>query len=265
MTNDTTNTPSSATDNATSSSNDDLENIADIEKYFLRSKGEIIQKLRLLAKSKSSITGYFSNGNEFFLTAIIDVLRDKNVIVLDISRDQELNKKITQSKRIVFKTKHLGVTAQFNIDSIQTAKFQNRQFFACEIPSDILWVQRRNDFRVQIPMSNHATCQVKNDAGELNKYRIIDVSGGGIAIADEKFALKVEAGEEFKDASLIFNNELSCTANLTIQNTLPLNFASPGAGQRIGCSFQFLQADFAADLQRYINQLDNQYRQTSPS
>jgi len=262
MINDNPNDSSSNPSN-TSSSSTELENIADIEKYFIRSKGEIVQKLRLLSKGKSALTGYFNNSSEFFLTAIIDVLRDKNVIVLDISKDEALNSKITQSGHVVFKAKHSGITAQFDTDLIQTAKFQGQQFFACKIPDDLLWVQRRNDFRVHIPLGNNAVCQIKNDDGELIEYRIIDASGGGIAIADESFALKVEAGEQFTGVNLIFNKELSCTTNLTIQNTLPLNFSSPTAGQRIGCSFQFLQADFSADLQRYINQLDSLYRQTS--
>ena len=252
MTNDNTNKPTS---------NEDLENIADIEKYFLRSKGEIVQKFKLLVKSKSALTGYFNNGNDFFLTSIIDVLRDKNVLVLDINQDKKLNSKITQSEHIVFKTKHLGITAQFNTNSIQTAKFQGQQFLACAIPDDLLWVQRRDAFRAHVPMSSHAVCQIKSQDGELNEFRIIDVSGGGIALADENFALKVEAGDEFNNVNLIFNDEISCTTNITIQNTLPLNFNSPSAGQRIGCKFNALQADFAADLQRYINQLDSQSRQ----
>lgn len=262
MTNDTFNKTSSGTDTATSASDDELENISDIEKYFLRSKGEIVQKLRLLVKSKSAMTGYLNNGNEFFLTVIIDVLRDKNLLVLDISKDKELNSKITKSNRIVFKTKHLGITAQFKVKSIQTAKFQGQQFFACEIPEDLLWVQRRSDFRVRIPMNHNAICQIKNEDGEISEYRIIDVSGGGVSIADEKFSLKVEAGEEFNNVNLVFNDELSCTTSLTIQNTLPLNFATPSDGQRIGCTFNSLTADFAAELQRYINLLDSQQRQS---
>jgi len=244
---------------------DELENIADIEKYFLKGKGEIVQKLKLLGKSKSSITGYFNSGNDFFLTGIVDVLRDKNILVLDISNDQSLNKKITAADHIVFKTKHLGITSQFNTQSIQTAKFKGQQFFACAIPDEILWVQRREHFRVHIPLSANALCQVKNEDGDIEEYRIIDVSGGGIAIEDEEFALKVEAGDEFININLIFNDELSCTTSLTVQNTLPLKFDDPTAGQRIGCMFHSLTADFAADLQRHINLLDSHYRKTLPS
>lgn len=241
-----------------------LENIADIEKYFLHAKGEIVQKLRLLAKSKSSITGYFNHGNDFFLTGIVDVLRDKNILVLDISNDQTLNKKITEANHIVFKTKHMGITAQFNAQSVQTAKFKGQQYFACTIPEELLWVQRREHYRAHIPMSNKAVCQIKNNEASLEEYRIIDVSCGGIAIADENFCLKVEAGEEFINANLIFIDELSTTTSLTIQNTLPLNFNAPDSGQRIGCRFGSLRSDFEAELQRYINLLDSEYRKTLP-
>ncbi len=250
--------------NSDTPADNDLENIADIEKYFLHGKGEIVQKLRMLAKSKSSITGYFNQGSDFFLTGIVDVLRDKNILVLDISNDQSLNKKITSTSHIVFKTKHMGITAQFNTQSIQTAKFKGQQYFACAIPDELLWVQRREHYRVHIPMANNAVCQLKNDEGNLEEFRIIDVSGGGIAIADENFHLKVEAGEEFLNADIIFTKELSTTTNLTIQNTLPLNFNAADSGQRIGCKFATLRVDFEAELQKYINQLDSENRKTLP-
>ncbi len=262
MTDNNPDNTSTGSSNAPDSSNIELDGITDIEKYFLHSKGEIVQKLRLLAKSKSSISGYFNHGNDFFLTSIVDVLRDQNILVLDVSPDPELNQKITDADNIVLKTKHLGVTAQFKTQSIQTAKFQGQHLFACAIPDDLLWVQRREHFRVRIPQSNNALFQIKTNQGDTNEYRIIDVSGGGIAIADESFSLKVEAGDEFNDVALIFNDELSCSTDLTVQNTLPLHFDKPTAGQRIGCHFSGLFTDFSADLQRYINQLDSHYRKT---
>lgn len=253
MTKDTSNTPQPDSD-------DVLDNITDIEKYFLHSKSEIVHKLRLLASSKSSLTGYFNNGNEFFLTAVIDVLRDKNILVLDITHDSALNKKITEADHLVFKTKHLGISAQFNTSSVQTAKFQGEQHLACEIPEDLLWVQRREDYRVHIPMNNNAVCQIKNSEGTIEEYRIIDVSGNGLAIADENFALNYEAGDQLTDVNLIFEEDLSCTTNLVIQNKLPLNFSSPAAGQRLGCQFVLLQPAFSTNLHRFINTIDSQHR-----
>ena len=262
MTNDNFNNPTTDPELTSALSTDDLDGIADIEKYVLHSKGEIVQKLRLLSKSKSSITGYLNSGKDFFLTAVIDVLRDKNILILDIGNDTELNAKIAKSERIVFKTKHLGITAQFKISSIQTAKYKGQQFFACAIPDDLLWVQRRAHFRVRIPLSDNAVFQIKNDDGDLVEYRIIDISGGGLAIADEAFSLQVEAGDEFKNCNLIFENDLSTTTNLLVQNILPLDFKNEDSGQRVGCMFQLLRTDFSADLQRYINLLDSHYRKT---
>jgi c-di-GMP-binding flagellar brake protein YcgR len=265
MTNDNSNNPPTSSENSTDNSNVELDNIVDIDKYFISSKGEIVQKLKLLMKSKSSVTGYFDSGNDFFLTSVVDVLREKNILILDIARDQELNKKVTNTDRLVFKTKHLGITAQFNATSIQTAKFKGEQYFACAIPDSLLWVQRRQFFRVQIPRSYNAIVQIKNEDGELSEYRIIDVSSGGIAVEDEFYSLKVEAGDEFVNVNLIFDDQLSTTASLSIQNTLPLDFKNSDSGQRIGCMFESLRADFSADLQRFINLVDSNYRKTSAS
>ncbi len=263
MTNNNSANPPAGTENAITS-NDDLEGITNVEKYFIHSRGEIIQKLRLLGKSKSSITGFFNNGKGLFLTAVIDVLRDKNILILDITQDPELNTNITKSERLFFKTKHFGITTQFSVNAIQTAKYQGQQFFACQIPENLLWVQRREYFRVQIPLSENAVFQVKNDNAELAEYRIIDLSSSGISIEDKLFSLKVEAGDEFTNANLIFNENLGTTTNLQIANTLPLDFNNPDAGQRIGCAFKGLQADFEAELQRYINILDSHYRKLNP-
>lgn len=265
MTNDNTNNPPTSSETTTAEPNAELDGTVDLDKYFLSSKGEIVQKLKLLGKSKSSITGYFNSGNDFFLTAVVDVLRDKNILILDIGQNKELNTKIANTDRLVFKTKHLGITAQFNATSIQTAKFKGEQYFACAIPDSLLWVQRRQFFRVQIPRSYNAVAQIKNENGELTEYRMIDVSSGGIALEDELFSLKVEAGDEFIDANLIFEDGLSTIATLHVQNTLPLDFKNSDSGQRIGCMFESLRADFATNLQRYINLIDSNYRKTSTS
>ena len=262
MTSENPTDPSSSSTQTQTADSTDLDGIADIEKYFLHSKGEIAQKLRLLEKSKSSITGYFNNGKDFFLTAIVDVIRDKNILVLDISNNKELNDKVLKSEHLIFKAKHLGITAQFNTKNIQTAKLKGQRYFACALPEDLLWVQRRQYFRVRIPLCDNAIFQIKNIEDELKEYRIIDISAGGIAIEDKNFSLQVEAGDEFKLCNLIFEDDLSTTTTLQVQNTLPLDFNNPDAGQRIGCMFQSLKTDFAADLQRYINTLDSHYRKT---
>ena len=81
-----------------------VANIEDYEKYLLYSRGEIIQKLRQLGKGKNLITGHI--GNETVLTAVIDVLSDNNLVVLDYAANEALNQKLIDAKRVIKNFRH---------------------------------------------------------------------------------------------------------------------------------------------------------------
>lgn len=231
------------------------------EKYLLNGRAAIIQKLRQLAKSKNNITAHFGGGKYSMLTQIIDVLPDKELVVLDYGSNEATNKKLLQSERTVFKTQHEGVTAQFSTGMLQKAKLHGKPAFACAIPESLLWVQRREFYRVRIPLRDNIFCEFIHDEDILIPYPVLDISIAGLAIRIEDSRYLVEAGMLFNGARLLLPNEESGLINIEIMNQLPLKQDNLEAGLRFGCAFHNISTDISAKIQRYIYEIELMNRQ----
>ncbi len=237
------------------------DHIEKLEEYILHNRNEIVQKLRLLAKDRCVITGYFNHGNEFIITAVIDVLKDRNVLVLDYGANEALNEKLINADRIVFKTQHKGINAQFSTDKIVRAKFQGQTFLACDIPSEMLWVQRREAYRVRIPLSDEAICQIKLESGDLLEMPVLDISSGGIALMDENLQFEFEPGDTLSACHLFLPDDIRGAVELEICNQIVIKQGNK-TGQRFGSKFLNISPNLMTFIQRYINAVDSIRRRT---
>ena len=239
------------------------DNIENSEKYLLHSRGEIIQKLRMLAKDHCLISAHFNAGQDTLITAVIDVLKEKELVALDYGSNETTNQKLLNADRIVFKTQHHGITAQFSAKSIIKAKLKGQPVFAVPLPEDLLWVQRREFYRIRIPLGMPIECHHTDENGDTHTHTIIDINSGGVAIADPDYHFDLEdaAGKILQNCRIVLPEFGEGLVSLEIRNQLPLKFDDPGAGQRIGCSFVSIGSDFEASIQRYIHHIEAQRKQ----
>lgn len=239
------------------------DNIENTEKYLLHSRGEIIQKLRMLAKDKCLISAHFNAGQDSLITAVIDVLKEKELLALDYGSNEKVNEKLLKADRIVFKTQHHGITAQFSAKNIIKAKLKGQPVFAVPLPEDLLWVQRREYYRIRVPLGIPIECHHTDDNGETRVHTVIDISSGGVALSDPDYHFDLEdaAGTVLQNCRIVLPEYGEGLVSLEIRNQLPLKFDDPGAGQRIGCSFVSIGADFEANIQRYIHHIEAQRKQ----
>ncbi|VAX08580.1 hypothetical protein MNBD_GAMMA25-838 [hydrothermal vent metagenome] len=242
--------------------NTEQSKIDNYDKYLLESKAAIIQKLRQLGKSKNNITAHFGGGKYSLLTQIVDILPDKNLLVLDYGSNEATNKKMLKSKHVVFKTQHDGVTAQFKTNHLQKAKLHGKPAFACTIPDSLLWVQRREFYRVRVPLRDKVLCELIHDKDVLLPYPVLDISIAGLAIQVEEVEYKLESGMNFDSARLILPNGESGLVNIEVMNQLPMRPDDPTGKQRFGCEFRNLSTDISAKIQRYIYDIELQNRQS---
>lgn len=222
-----------------------------------------MQKLRQLGKKNSLITIHF--GEQSMLSTVVDVLADKNLLVLDYGGNEELNQKLLTHNRAIVKTDYDGITAQFTISDIRKARLQGKESFACPIPENVLWVQRREFYRVRIPLSEVVTCELIHGDNHRSEYPVLDISTGGIALFDLNDELELEPGNVFHNCKLSLGNHYTAFINLEIRNHIPVNsfqHAEGTQGTRCGCAFINLTGDFEVSVQKFINLVDLQQKRT---
>ena len=235
-----------------------IDNIENMEHYMLYGRGEIMQKLRQLGKKNSLISLHFNDNS--MLSTVVDVLADRNLLVLDYGGNEELNQKLLKHNRAIVKTDYDGITAQFTITDIRKARLKGKSSFACTLPESVLWVQRREFYRVRIPLSETVTCELIHGDDNRTEYPVLDISTGGIALFDKNDELELEPGNVFHNCKLTLGEHDAAFINLEIRNHILKNPNDSSEGSRCGCAFLNLTGDFEIAVQKFINAVDLQQK-----
>ena len=121
----------------------ELTSSADNSKYLIHAKTEIAYILRGIMQKNELVTAYFHQGNDFLLTSIIAVEPDEDVLLLDFGANDETNKKMLASSKVIFVTTQEKVKIQFAENSIEATTFNQRDAFKLKLPTELLKLQRR--------------------------------------------------------------------------------------------------------------------------
>ncbi|MEX2367743.1 MAG: flagellar brake protein [Pseudohongiellaceae bacterium] len=247
--NDHHNNPSNTT-----GAGDSIENV---EQFLLYSKPAIVQKLRQLGKSNNMITAHFNQGKYSLLTLVVDVLPDKDLLVLDYGADEKITRKLLEAERAVFKTSYEGITAQFTASGFQRAKRHGKAAIACRLPDALLWMQRREYYRVKVPMSGIVSCELINSQDQAVQLPALDLSVGGLALHHTDQPIEFEEGQIYKACKLQIPDIDPVQVSLEIRNIIPIGTLDNG-GYRIGSQFSNPAMDVTSLIQRYIHNIETQ-------
>ena len=233
--------------------------IEDDSKYIINAHNEIMQKLRMLQKSKCLVTAYFDDDKQSMLTAIIDILPAKNLLLLDYGPDEAENKLLMSGARVTLKSQLAGVTAQFSVINVKKARYQGQTVFACKVPDSLLWVQRRDTYRIKLPMGLHAFCLIHDDH-KARRFEVHDISVGGMAFDDPDMDQMFALGSVFEKCEITLPEFGTGTVALEVRNHLPIVPGNDAKGRRIGCVFVDLRSDVDAMIQRFIHSIETQHK-----
>ncbi|MCK9530318.1 MAG: flagellar brake protein [Gammaproteobacteria bacterium] len=225
------------------------------EQYLLRSKPEITRVLRDLAKKPDIITAYFDGGSLFFLTAVIGVLPERDMVVLDYGTEDALNELALQAERLVCVTRHEHVSVRFTCTGLQRAKYQGRQVFAAPLPESVYRPQRREFFRVVTPTVTPLKVRVPRPGADPLLLTVVDLSCGGAALYDPEQSFEPAPGELIKGCGIELPGFGFVAFDLEIRSQVPVMRSAGTAQVRIGGQFRGLTIDGTALLQRYLHKL----------
>ncbi len=233
------------------------DTVEDQEDFVLDNRVSIMCKLRQLAKSQTMLIANFKGGSQSINTMVIKVLKDWNLVTLDLGPTPELNTQLLESNRVIFKSEVNGVTVRFKANSVIRAKLHGESVFAVPIPTEMLWVQKRQFFRVTIPLGMPAYCHIRQDNdSSFRKYPILDISAGGLCLDDEHRDFHLQTGDRLHNCRLELPEFGNGKMILEIRGLYKKQNNGRSKGHLVGCQFHNLGMSFAATLQRYINHVD---------
>lgn len=179
-----------------------LEQVAPDSRY-LNNRAEIIQRLKQLRDLRSDLTLQIEGHPESYKCKLLDV-SDREFLIEDIAPRSGL--------QIIREAKKFSISARTDgtfiyIEETRVKKWDQERgipFFHLALPDKLLYQQRRNGARFQLPLRVSASGASITMFEELDLTgRIIDISAGGCR-AEFKLPLpwQVKAEEHFKNCAI---------------------------------------------------------------
>jgi c-di-GMP-binding flagellar brake protein YcgR len=231
------------------------------EQYVTYARREVINVVEEIVESRSPVTVYFSQGEEYFVTNLLQVNPEFEELVFDRAPQEAMNRRITESKLATFVTFLDQIKVQFNALRIEATSFGGKPALRARLPDSLMRLQRRNFYRVPAPVAKRLQCEIPLPGGGMAQFAIRDLSVGGLAMLAGPAKAEFSAGMVFHDCKIELPGHGSISVSLEVRNDQ--GGGPAGISQRYGCQFLDLGGSVVSLIQRYINQLERDRRSLS--
>ena len=224
----------------------------DDEHCRISSAKEIESILNHIVKNRSRVALYYGNESDFILTTLISA--DQSGLYLEQGPSDHENQRITESTRLIFVSSQAHIKVQFFANHASNVICQGYPAFHISLPDSIYRFQRREYFRLEIPLDEPLRCSIASEnpsEKKLFELPITDISGGGIGLTYTEADATLKAGETYScQFDLPDAGEVKTTVR--IKNLTSLTTPAGQAYKHAGCEFINLDGQSTILLQRYV-------------
>lgn len=225
------------------------------ESFRVYSEIDILFILRAIMQANSLITLYLGHGNNFILTSILTIDADKKEMIIDYGANEKISQQAQQSRELIFVTTQNKVKIEFICTQIRKIEFRGNNAFSVNIPTSLLRIQRRDNFRISTPITKPLKCIIPifiEDKSAKTEITLLDISCGGIGAVDQHAVVNLEPGAIYANCQITLPEIGVVNTTIKVKNTYVMKLQSGDTYQRIGCEFVDLPAKTEAMIQRYI-------------
>lgn len=240
----------------------ELIHAEDEAKYLLRDAREIHAILRNLIAARALVSARLVPGNESVLSTLVEVDETGTELLLDGSADPQQNERIARAETLDCVTQLDRVRIEFLLHGQRFVMDDGMPGFRVPLPTELLRLQRRDFYRLQTPVTHPVSCAVRlpqADGSEREaELRILDISGGGVAIAVPPTGVRFEQGTEFDHCTLKLPDVAPMSARLVVRNLFRITTRNGIEMLRAGCEFLELPRGAEDAIQRYILRVERE-------
>lgn len=228
---------------------------ADYGQYLLRNHTEILHVLRQLQQHQSQITLFFNEGGDLLLTTLLAA--DERHLVFDYGASEATNQRALNAEKLFCITQLDKVRIQFVVRGMQGVAHEGRPAFRAPFPDTLLRLQRREYFRLVMPVTRRLVCQIPVN-GERIEVDVVDLSGGGVAVMVPPSTTKFHAGMKFPGCRIELQDVGVVNATIEVMSIFELTMRNGAHVKRAGCRFVDLSPAVANLIPRYIIRMERE-------
>lgn len=229
-----------------------------VDDFTITFRREILFYLRQLMNDGTQVSVVFNEGRDTFLTVFLDVDDEKNLLIFDWGGSEETNQRLLQSNKNYFIARPQGVRNQFVTGPVRATSYNKRQAFCVPIPEKYVRLQRREFFRLNLPISLRPACILNDRAGKSMELSVIDIGIGGVGLEATSLPLPCELGSVFS-AQIEIKNQGPLTVDIKVCYKGQVARGDYQA-TRLGCQFENLTAGQENELQKLITHVQREER-----
>ncbi len=241
--------------------NPDLPREDELSPYQVHSRREILSLLRALKDQRQLLTLLMHGNPEAVITSVLHIDEDTDCLYIDCASEPAINRRILESDDISFETVLDRIRIMFFTSSVQETVFEDLPALRLALPESMVRLQRREFYRVQTPITNPVRCTIpiRHEVGtETVTLTLQNVSGGGIALLDEKKSLDNTLGMIYPDCRIHLPGNTVVVTALQVRNSQDITLPTGKTVRRIGCLFIELPPAMLTAIQRYITKLERE-------
>ena len=228
--------------------------------FAIRNLDQIINHLTLLQKSKCLLSVICKENNATFLTTIIDIDKKNKSLLLDYGPKEYLNRPIIDGQKTQFVCTYNGIKVAFHGSSFKKVEHEGEPAFLMPLPESILWMQRREYYRVRSPISKTSYCQLTLPDQEPINVQLYDLSISGFSVVVESEAMRnfLMSGEPVTNSKLILEGIGEGIVSFEAKSEYVLNPEKINRIEKIGCMFTLITPSFQTMIQQYMQQIERE-------
>lgn len=234
-----------------------------LARYGIRSRKEIVFLLRQVQQRKLLVNLDLPNSRQIIVTSVLAVDEVHNTVILDSARGDALNRELLSGPGAEFVTQLEGVTLSFFTGTVTFSDYEKLPALRVALPKALVRLQRREHFRVPMPIARPVKCmvppQAEDDAEPITTH-LVDLSCGGVALADIAGRISPDPGRRLPDCRILLPEVPPVVATLEIRNSAQIRLHNGSFQTRVGCQFINLPNDMAAPLQRFVMEIERARR-----
>lgn len=236
-------------------SDDEIE-----DRYFLLGRMEILSVLNDLIHRRTPVTVHYNGGRDFFITTLLEARPE--ALIFDLGGDDKANDRLPLSPGSVFVAYLDGIRVQFSGAQARRFSWGGSDAFWVPLPERVVRVQRRESFRILLPVAQPLMVALYNGSDKLiGEWPTHDLSVGGLALTtlgQPHFKPMQPIARLVFQLPLAKRQAIDCPA--MVRHVTPLSDRMGSARYRVGLSFSRLPLATAVAVQRCIIRIEHDRR-----
>ena len=228
------------------------------DRFLVRNPRRVRELLQAMISQRSLINAHLAGRDQSFPTAILEIDEDDGWLLLDGSPVESANRAAEEASHLLCFGQLDKVLVRFRLEGLARVTEDRHVAFRAALPEDICYLQRRELYRLETPIADSPQLLVYDPDGRQQDLRVVDISGGGLAVTVPVGSPMFSLQKRYADCTLLLPDHAPLRISLVACNERVMKMPNGVELQRVGLRFDGLPRGGDSAIQRYIFRIERQ-------